>query len=125
MSDGPVMLEEYAPESLLTIDEYEPYIGQERVDALKQLATPVEGKGWANINSTFVGGGVAEMLRSVIPLARSLGVHARWFTIQGHEAFFHVTKKFHNTLQGVDQPIAFRSFLTSIWIIWPLTPKTL
>ena len=46
------------------------------------------------------------MLRSVIPLARSLGVHARWFTIQGHEAFFHVTKKFHNTLQGVDQPIA-------------------
>ena len=43
MSDGPVMLEEYAPESLLTIDEYEPYIGQERVDALKQLATPVEG----------------------------------------------------------------------------------
>ena len=106
MSDGPAILEEYAPESLLTIDEYEPYIGQERVDALKQLATPVEGRGWANINSTFVGGGVAEMLRSVIPLARSLGVHARWFTIQGHEAFFHVTKKFHNTLQGVDQPIA-------------------
>lgn len=106
MSDGPVRLEEYAPESILTIDEYEPYIGQERVDALKRLTTPVEGKGWANINSTFVGGGVAEMLRSVIPLAHSLGVHARWFTIQGHEAFFHVTKKFHNTLQGVDQPIS-------------------
>ncbi len=106
MSDGPARLEEYAPESLLTIDEYEPYIGQEGVDALKQLAAPVEGKGWANINSTFVGGGVAEMLRSVVPLARSLGVHARWFTIQGHEAFFHVTKKFHNTLQGVDQPIS-------------------
>ena len=52
------MLEEYAPESILTIDEYEPYIGQERVDALKQLATPVEGKSWTNINSTFVGGGV-------------------------------------------------------------------
>ena len=105
MSNEPAMLEEYAPESILTIDEYEPYIGREQVATLKQLAAPVEGKGWANINSTFVGGGVAEMLRSVIPLARSLGVHARWFAIQGHEAFFHVTKKFHNTLQGVDQPI--------------------
>ena len=106
MSDTQDMLEEYQPETILTLDEYEPYIGQERVDALKQLATGVEGKGWVNINSTFVGGGVAEMLRSVIPLARSLGVHARWYTIQGHDAFFQTTKKFHNTLQGVDQPIA-------------------
>ena len=106
MSDTSAMLEEYQPESTLTIDEYEPYIGQERVTALKQLAASVEGKGWANINSTFVGGGVAEMLRSVIPLARSLGVQARWFTIQGHDAFFQVTKKFHNTLQGVDQPVS-------------------
>ena len=106
MSDTQDMLEEYQPETILTLDEYEPYIGQERVDALKQLATGVEGKGWVNINSTFVGGGVAEMLRSVIPLARSLGVHARWYTIQGHDAFFQITKKFHNTLQGVDQPIA-------------------
>ncbi len=106
MSDGPARLEEYAPASPLTIDEYEPYIGRERVAALAQLAAPVAGKGWANINSTFVGGGVAEMLRSVIPLAGSLGVEARWFTIQGHEAFFQVTKKFHNTLQGVDQPLS-------------------
>ncbi len=106
MSDTHDMLEEYQPETILTLDEYEPYIGRERVNALTRLATAVEGKGWANINSTFVGGGVAEMLRSVIPLARSLGVHARWFTIQGHDAFFQVTKKFHNTLQGVDQPIA-------------------
>ena len=100
------MLEEYQSETILTLDEYEPYIGRERVDTLTRLAASVAGKGWANINSTFVGGGVAEMLRSAIPLARSLGVHARWYTIQGHDAFFQVTKKFHNTLQGVDQSIA-------------------
>ena len=100
------MLEEYQSETILTLDEYEPYIGRERVDTLTRLAASVAGKGWANINSTFVGGGVAEILRSAIPLARSLGVHARWYTIQGHDAFFQVTKKFHNTLQGVDQPIA-------------------
>ena len=106
MSETQDMLEEYQSETILTLDEYEPYIGRERVDTLTRLAASVAGKGWANINSTFVGGGVAEMLRSAIPLARSLGVHARWYTIQGHEAFFQVTKKFHNTLQGVDQPIA-------------------
>ncbi len=100
------MLEEYQSETILTLDEYEPYIGRERVDTLTRLAASVAGKGWANINSTFVGGGVAEILRSAIPLARSLGVHARWYTIQGHDAFFQVTKKFHNTLQGVDQSIA-------------------
>ncbi len=106
MSETHDMLEEYQSETILTLDEYEPYIGRERVDTLTRLAASVAGKGWANINSTFVGGGVAEILRSAIPLARSLGVHARWYTIQGHDAFFRVTKKFHNTLQGVDQPIA-------------------
>ena len=106
MSNTSALLEEYQPEATLTIDEYEPYIRQERVDALKHLAGAVEGRGWANINSTFTGGGVAEMLRSVIPLARSLGIQARWSTIRGHDAFFQITKKFHNTLQGVDQPIS-------------------
>lgn len=106
MNNTSALLEEYKPEATLTIDEYEPYIGQDQVEALKHLAGAVEGRGWANINSTFVGGGVAEMLRSVIPLACSLGVQASWSTIQGHDAFFQITKKFHNTLQGVDQPIS-------------------
>ena len=118
MRDTNATLEEFQPETTLTINEYEPYIGQERVNALKQLATAVEGKGWANINSTFVGGGVAEMLRSVIPLARSLDVQARWFTIQGHDAFFQVTKKLHNTLQGVNQPVSlqelFETYLDNV-----------
>ncbi len=106
MSNTSALLEEYQPEATLTIDEYEPYIGPERVDALKHLAGAVEGRGWANINSSFTGGGVAEMLRSVIPLARSLGIQAHWSTIRGHDTFFQITKKFHNTLQGVDQPIS-------------------
>ncbi|MFH2001708.1 MAG: glycosyltransferase, partial [Planctomycetota bacterium] len=69
------------------------------------LADPLEGVGWANVNSTFMGGGVAEMLQSVIPLARSLGIRASWYVIRGHDAFFNVTKKFHNMLQGVDNSI--------------------
>jgi trehalose synthase len=53
-----------------------------------------------NINSTFVGGGVAEILTRMIPLLQQLGVDARWDIIKGNDAFFQVTKKFHNALHG-------------------------
>ncbi len=98
-------LEEYEPDFTLTPEDYEPFVGRERVEALKELAAPLEGKGWANVNSTLIGGGVAEMLQSVVPLARSLGVNARWYVIRGHDEFFGVTKKFHNMLQGLDYSI--------------------
>ncbi len=99
-------LEEFEPSAILRVEDYRPYIGPEGVEKLKRLADPVAGKGWANLNSTFEGGGVAEMLRSLIPLARGLGVQARWYGIRGSEEFFQVTKKFHNLLQGEDQPIS-------------------
>ncbi len=99
-------LEEYQPETTLRVEDYEPYIGPEGVEKLKFLADLVDGKGWANLNSTFEGGGVAEMLRSLIPLARGLGINARWYGIRGSEEFFQVTKKFHNLLQGEEQPIS-------------------
>ena len=100
------LLEEYKPDFTIGIEEYEPYIGRERVDELKRLAEPLEGKGWANVNSTLMGGGVAEMLRSVIPLARGLGVDACWCVIGGNDNFFNVTKKFHNLLQGLNGSIS-------------------
>ena len=99
-------LEAHEPEFTTSIDDYREYIGQDKVDDLRRLAEPLVGKEWVNVNSTFVGGGVAEMLRSVIPLARGLGLDARWNVIRGHDKFFQVTKKFHNLLQGVDQPIS-------------------
>lgn len=101
-----IPLEEYKPDFTLRPEDYESYIGHDRVEELKRLAEPVIGKGWANVNSTFSGGGVAEMLCSVIPLARSLGIQASWHVIRGNDDFFQVTKKFHNLLQGVNQPIS-------------------
>ncbi len=98
-------LEKYQPTISLSAEYYLPFIGQQRVDELKRLAEPVRDKEWANINSTFMGGGVAEMLQSVIPLTRGLGINADWYVIQGYDGFFNVTKKFHNLLQGVKQPI--------------------
>ncbi|MEA1867694.1 MAG: hypothetical protein U9N19_06285 [Thermodesulfobacteriota bacterium] len=102
-------LEEFKPQNILKAEDYESYIGQERVEELKRLAEPVIGKGWSNVNSTLIGGGVSEILRSAIPLARGLGVQANWYVIKGTDDFFSVTKKFHNLLQGVDQPISILS----------------
>src|ERR671920_595297 len=55
-----------------------------------------------NVNSTARGGGVAEMLRSLIGYARGAGVDARWVAIEGDPEFFNVTKRLHNRLHGVD-----------------------
>lgn len=111
-------LEKFEPDFERKIEDYEPYIGLQGVDELKRLAEPVQGKGWANLNSTFIGGGVAEMLRSAIPLARNLGIRADWYTIRGNQHFFQVTKKFHNLLQGMQFSISleeiFNAYLDTI-----------
>ena len=65
-------LPEYHSDRTVTPDDYQPYIGKEGVDRLKRLADPVRGKSWASLSSTFQGGGVAEMLQSVIPLLVTL-----------------------------------------------------
>lgn len=111
-------LQAYEPEFILTAEDYELYIGRRRVEELKALAAPLLGKKWTNISSTLVGGGVAEMLRRLIPLARGLSVDASWYVLQGHEDFFKVTKKFHNLLQGLVQPLSleeiFEAYLDTI-----------
>jgi trehalose synthase len=58
------------------------------------------GRAVWNVNSTAVGGGVAEMLRSLLGYARGAGIDARWLVIRGDETFFRVTKRLHNFLHG-------------------------
>ncbi len=100
------------------IKRYEPFVGKHAIDELRWLAEPLKNKVWSNINSTFVGGGVAEMLQSEVPFARALGIDCRWFVIEGSQSFFSVTKKFHNLLQGLDQGITleeiFHAYLDTI-----------
>ena len=59
-----------------------------------------------NINSTFTGGGVAEILSHMVPLLEQLGVDARWNIIKGSSGFFHVTKKFHNALHSRSESVS-------------------
>ncbi len=111
-------LETFQPTVIYSPEEYTPFIGRDRVEELKQLAAPLEGMGWTNVNSTLIGGGVAEILSSAVPMAIGLGIDAHWYVIKGNDEFFQVTKKFHNMLQGVSQPIMleeiFHAYLNTI-----------
>ena len=83
-----------------SITPYASIIGEEKIEELRTLASQLKGARLIHINSTAYGGGVAEILRSYIPLLRSLGIDAHWQLIRGDDAFFDVTKSFHNALQG-------------------------
>ncbi|HEV2114421.1 MAG TPA: glycosyltransferase [Terriglobales bacterium] len=82
------------------LDDYEPIIGKPELDELRFLARPLRGKTVKMVNSTSMGGGVAEMLNRLIPLLSELEVVTRWDVITGGNDFFEVTKAFHNALHG-------------------------
>lgn len=89
-----------APPPLL--QDYAPIIGKSQLDELYFLSTSVRGKNVKMVNSTAVGGGVAEMLNRLVPLLDELEVHTRWEVITGGNDFFEVTKSFHNALHGAE-----------------------
>src|SRR5207249_783240 len=82
------------------LKDYEPIIGKADVDELRFLARHLRGKTVKMVNSTAVGGGVAEILNRLIPLMEELEVHTKWEVITGGNDFFEVTKGFHNALHG-------------------------
>src|SRR5919109_3726689 len=89
-----------APPPPPRLDDYEPIIGKPELDELHFLARPLQGKSVKMVNSTSMGGGVAEMLNRLIPLLSELEVTTRWDVITGGNDFFEVTKAFHNALHG-------------------------
>lgn len=82
------------------LEEYIPIVGQSVIDDLRLLGERLKGKVVQHVNSTPVGGGVAEILNRMVPLLKELGVDTRWDVIKGGEQFFEVTKRFHNALHG-------------------------
>ncbi len=101
----------FPPLNGIDLDVYKNFSNESLLKEIRQLADTLQGKEWAHINSTFEGGGVAEMLRSVIPLVRGLGINSSWYCIEGGEDFFVLTKKFHNLIQGVIQEYETRDIL--------------
>jgi trehalose synthase len=88
------------------LDDYREVVPKGTINFLKCLAEQVKGKRVLHINSTKLGGGVAEILRSLLPLLQDIGMDARWEVISGTEEFFGTTKAFHNALQGQEQHIS-------------------
>lgn len=98
-----LQLIDLAPKSL---ERYETILDGEAIKQLRELAAPLRGARVAHINATSYGGGVSELLRSVVPLYQALGIEAEWSVIPGNDEFFQVTKGFHNALQGAPFDLA-------------------
>jgi len=89
-----------APSPPPRLEEYAAVIGRPQLDELRHLASALRGKTVKMVNSTALGGGVAEMLNRLVPLLGELEVTTRWEVITGGNDFFEVTKAFHNALHG-------------------------
>ena len=85
-----------------TLADYESIIGKSQLDELRLLARVLAGKRVKMVNSTALGGGVAEMLNRLIPLLNELEIKTGWEVITGGNDFFDVTKGFHNALHGAE-----------------------
>ncbi|MFW6055882.1 MAG: glycosyltransferase [Chloroflexota bacterium] len=85
---------------IIDIGDYERLIGAEAVTRIKRKAKALGDMHVVNINSTYYGGGVSQLLSSLAILMNSLGIETGWRTIHGPPDFFSVTKKMHNALQG-------------------------
>jgi trehalose synthase len=79
---------------------YAAVTGDDVIRHLQQLSRPLRGKTMLHVNSTRIGGGVAEILEKMVPLARELGIDARWEVISGDGEFYQCTKSLHNAIQG-------------------------
>ncbi len=87
---------------MANLDDYRKIVGNEKIDEIIREAGPLRGKYVVHVNSTFYGGGVAEILDSLVSLMNQVGIKAGWRLLRGDESFFEITKSFHNGCQGAD-----------------------
>jgi trehalose synthase len=81
--------------------DYAEVIGEKRYEHLRTLAKVAKGRSMLHINATAYGGGVAEILQNLVPLLRDAGLDAHWAVLDAPPAFYDITKKIHNALQGM------------------------
>ena len=87
------------------LSAYEPVAGASTVEELSELAKRLAGRRIVMVNSTRVGGGVAEILNRMVPLFMECGLEVQWEVIEGNEPYYRVTKAFHNALHGSSEAI--------------------
>ncbi len=87
---------------MLKLKDYEGTVDEKVLEKIRIEAKPLEEKHIVHINSTYYGGGVAEMLNSLVPLCNDLGIRTGWRLLKGTPDFFSITKSFHNAIQGAE-----------------------
>ena len=94
----------------ISLDDYAPVVGPSEIGEIRALAQRLSGKSVQMVNSTAVGGGVAEILNRLVPLLSDIGLPCRWDVITGGNDFFEVTKAFHDALHGAPCDLSERAF---------------
>jgi trehalose synthase len=88
-----------------SLADYTHLVGRELVERIHELAEPLQGRRVLHLSATAFGGGVSEILYTLVPLMRDAGLDAHWQVILGREEFFNATKTLHNSLQGADETL--------------------
>ncbi|XHH09662.1 MAG: glycosyltransferase [Candidatus Bathyarchaeia archaeon] len=86
----------------IELDDFEGIVGENHLQNIRMLSDKLKGMSVTHVNSTLIGGGVAEILHSMVPLMQDVGLKVNWGVIKGDLAFFNITKKIHNALQGAN-----------------------
>src|SRR5207237_1598559 len=98
-STGGSMLQEVAL-GTKSLADYTHLAGRGLVDEIRELAENLQGKRILHVSATAFGGGVSEILYTLVPLMLDVGLEVEWQVIYGREEFFNATKVMHNALQG-------------------------
>jgi trehalose synthase len=87
------------------LSDYTSIVGRALVEEIRERADRLQGKRILHVSATAFGGGVSEILYTLIPLMIDVGLDVEWQVIYGREEFFHATKLMHNALQGSPQDL--------------------
>jgi trehalose synthase len=88
-----------------SLADYTHIVGRPLVEEIRELAEPLRGRRVVHLSATAFGGGVSEILYTLVPLMRDVGLDVEWQVIYGREEFFNATKVMHNALQGNPQDL--------------------
>jgi trehalose synthase len=88
-----------------SLSDYTHIVGRDLIEEVRELAAPLQGRRIVHVSATAFGGGVSEILYTLVPLMRDVGLECEWQVIYGREEFFNSTKVMHNALQGNPQDL--------------------
>ena len=95
-----------------TLADYTHIVGRPLVEEIRELAAPLQGRRVVHVSATAFGGGVAEILYTLVPLMADVGLDVEWQVIYGREEFFNATKLMHNALQGAPEDLSEEQWAT-------------